>query len=74
MTYCATRSADGTIGSCSRTRPAAIKEIYVGPVADMSIAEQLNRFTTIKMAFKERGVLVRSPIAAGLSTRVRLAE
>lgn len=42
------------------------KQIYVGPYADQSITDRVNRFASIKSDYKERQELVRSLIAAGL--------
>jgi hypothetical protein len=42
------------------------KQIYVGPYADPSITDRVNRFASIKSDFKERRELVRSLVAAGL--------
>ena len=42
------------------------KQIYVGPYADQSITDRVNRFASIKSDYKERKELVRSLIAAGL--------
>ena len=42
------------------------KQIYVGPYADKSITDRVERFESIKSDFKERQELVRSLVAAGL--------
>jgi len=42
------------------------RQIYVGPYADASITDRVQRFGGIKSDFKERQELVRSLVAAGL--------
>jgi hypothetical protein len=41
---------------------------YVGPVADSSIADRIERFGAIKSSFKRRQTLIRALVAAGLPT------
>ena len=41
---------------------------YVGPVADKSITDRVNRFAEIKSDFKQRQEMVRALVAAGLPT------
>ncbi len=48
------------------------KQIYVGPYADKSITDRVQRFESIKSDFKERQELVRSLVAAGLPSTTPL--
>lgn len=46
----------------------AIRNRYVGPVNDAVITDRIERFATLKAAFKRRQTLVRALVAAGLPT------
>jgi len=48
------------------TREGKRQQLYVGPVADKSITDRVNRFAEIKSDFKERREIVRSLLAVGL--------
>ncbi len=45
-----------------------IRNKYVGPVSDASIAHRVKRFSTLKAGYKRRQTLVRALVAAGLPT------
>ena len=49
-----------------RTAGGKREQIYVGPYADRSITDRVNRFANIKSDFKERQEMVRALVAAGL--------
>jgi hypothetical protein len=42
------------------------QQLYVGPVADKSITDRVNRFAEIKTDYRERSEMVRALLAAGL--------
>jgi len=44
------------------------EQLYVGPVADKSITDRVNRFAEIKSDFRGRREMVRALVAAGLPT------
>ncbi len=60
------RSGGKTYWHFRVTEDGKRKQIYVGPYADKSITDRVQRFESIKSDYKERQELVRSLSAAGL--------